>query len=142
MSDNDKNDTKAAAETELYLREGDIVWHTKVECICEVVALQPQLKPKPGIYVKRIAGCHWYTSDFAQDEVELLLPKDQVWYEVIVSDCAVKAFYKDKLILDIEFIPNEALDIAHYTMQGIRRNYICKQLLEMYPDSKISKAII
>lgn len=142
MSDNNKNDIKAAAETELSVKQGDIVWHITDKCICEVTSVR--LQPKPYIYVVRIAGGRSYNNEPTQHEIELLLSKEQISYEVVTSDNAIKAFYKDKAVMDLEFELElkDSIEILSYALSSVRRNYIYNQLLEMYPDTKISRAII
>lgn len=142
MSDNDKKDTKAADKTELSIKEGDIVWHIADRCICEVTSVR--LQPKPYIYVVRIAGGRSYNNEPTQHEIELLLSKEQISYEVVTSDNAIKAFYKGKAVMNLEFELElkDSIEVLSYALSSVRRNYIYNQLLEMYPDTKISSAII
>lgn len=142
MSDKDKNETEYISKDKLFVKEGDIVWHIEDKCICEVISVRPQLKPKPVIYIMRIAGNGFYNSEPGPDEVELLLPKEQIQYEVITSNNTIKAFYKGKMVLDLAFELKKSIPVISYALSTVKRHYIYNQLLEMYPDTKISEVII
>lgn len=142
MSDNDKNETENVSKNKLSVKEGDIVWHIEDKCICEVISVRPQLKPKPVIYIMRIAGYGFYNSEPGPDEVELLLPKEQIQYEVITSKNDIKAFYKGKIVINLAFDFKAPIPAISHSLNIVKRNYIYNQLLEMYPDTKISKTII
>lgn len=99
MSDNDKNETEYISKDKLFVKEGDIIWHTADKCICEVISINLVL-PKPFIYIGRIAGTGPYNNEIAQDGIELILPKEQIQYEAVISENTIKAFYKGKMVLD------------------------------------------
>lgn len=139
MSDN-KNNSVNSSKPELSVKEGDIVWHIADKCICEVVSAR-LIQPKEYIYVARIAGRSSYNNEITQDGVELILPKEQIQYETVISENTIKAFYKSKMVLDLTFEFKVSIPAVSYALNAVKRSYICNQLIEMYPDTKISEAI-
>lgn len=143
MSDTDKNNTVNVSRDELCIKEGDIVYHIPAHCICEVLSVRPQLNSKPLIYLTKIAGYGSYSDEITQEDLELILPKEQIHYESVTSDNAIKAFYKGKMVLNLEFEFEfkDSITALSYSLSSIKRHYIYDQLLEMYPDTKISRAV-
>lgn len=139
MSDN-KNKPVNGSKPELSVKEGDIVWHIADKCICEVLSVRI-IQSQEFIYVAKIAGCNAYNNEITQDGIELILPKEQIHYEVITSENTIQAFYKGKMVLNLVFEFKVSIMSASRSLNAIERSYICNQLMEMYPNSKISKAI-
>ena len=141
ISDN-KNKPINGSKPEPSVKEGDIVWHIADKCICEVVSIR-LLQPHEYIYVARIAGRNSYNNEIKQDGIELILPKEQIQYEIVTSENTLKAFYKNKMVLDLDLMSEYKISIpaVSYSLNAIKRSYICNQLMEMYPDTKISEAI-
>lgn len=141
MSDN-KNNSVNSSKPELSVKEGDIVWHIADKCICEVISTG-LMQPKEYIYVARIAGRNSYNNEIKQDGIELILPKEQIQYEVVTSENTLKAFYKGKMVLDLHLMSKFKVSIpaVSHALNTVKRSYICNQLMEMYPDTKISEAI-
>lgn len=141
MSDADKNNTANVSRDELCVEEGDIVCYTAANCICEVISIRSQLNSKPLIYLTKIAGYGSYSDETTQDDLELLLAKEQIQYEVITSENTIKAFYKGKMILNLESEFKDSIPALSYSLSAVKRHYIYNQLLEMYPDTKISRML-
>lgn len=139
MSDN-KNKPTNSSKPELSVKEGDIVWHIANKCICEVISIR-LIQPQEYIYITRVAGRNSYSNEITQNDIELILPKEQIQYEVITSENTIKAFYKSKMVLDLVFEFKVSIPAVLYALNAVKRSYICNQLMEMYPDTKISEAI-